>query len=131
MSPLRLARGLESSGVRLFPGNNIGYFGPYEHLLRAGGDRGAHWTGCAAGLWTLGLEADGKIKGCPSLPSGPYTGGNLKRDRLAEIVVEPIPDQADPVGQLLHSRLTTSRELSHQAPGAWDEQLLRDRLARS
>jgi radical SAM protein with 4Fe4S-binding SPASM domain len=73
-------------GVQLFPGNNIGYFGPYEHLLRYGGDRGAHWSGCSAGLWTLGLEADGKIKGCPSLPSKEYTGGNIRDMAIAEAV---------------------------------------------
>ena len=77
---------LEPNGVQLFPGNNIGYFGPYEHLLRYGGDRGAHWSGCSAGLWTLGLEADGKIKGCPSLPSTSYTGGNIRDAAIAEVV---------------------------------------------
>lgn len=77
---------LEPAGVQMFPGNNIGYFGPYEHLLRYGGDRGAHWGGCAAGLWTLGLEADGKIKGCPSLPSTEYTGGNIREMKLRDVV---------------------------------------------
>lgn len=77
---------LEPRGVQLMPGNNIGYFGPYEHLLRYGGDIGAHWASCSAGKWSIGLEADGKIKGCPSLPSSAFTGGNLKTDRLADIV---------------------------------------------
>lgn len=77
---------LEPNGVRLFPGNNIGYFSPYEPLLRHNGDRGVHWSSCSAGKWTIGLEADGKIKGCPSLPSGPYTGGYLGRDKLSEVI---------------------------------------------
>ncbi len=77
---------LAPAGVTLMPGNNVGYFGPYEHALRYGGHNGSHWGGCSAGKWSLGLEADGKIKGCPSLPSHRYTGGNLARDRLAEIV---------------------------------------------
>lgn len=77
---------LAPNGVTLFPGNNIGYFGPYEHQLRYKGEQGAHWSGCAAGLWTLGLEADGKIKGCPSLPSAAYTGGNLKEERLIDVI---------------------------------------------
>ncbi len=77
---------LDPRGVRLFPGNNIGYFGPYEAALRYGGDQGAHWQGCSAGEWTLGLEADGKIKGCPSLPSERWTGGYLGRDALADVV---------------------------------------------
>ena len=74
------------NGIMMFPGNNIGYFGPYEHLLRLGGEHGAHWAGCGAGKWTLGLEADGKIKGCPSLQSDTYTGGNFKEDTLADVV---------------------------------------------
>lgn len=77
---------LKPSGVKLFPGNNIGYFGPYERLLRYGGVNGAHWQGCSAGQWSIGLEADGKIKGCPSLPSNDWTGGYLPDDDLAATI---------------------------------------------
>ncbi len=77
---------LVPNGVTLFPGNNIGYFGPYESTLRFGGDRGAHWQSCSAGKWSIGLEADGKIKGCPSLTSEHWTGGNLRDERLADVV---------------------------------------------
>ncbi|MFT6399462.1 MAG: radical SAM protein with 4Fe4S-binding SPASM domain, partial [Bradymonadia bacterium] len=77
---------LEPNKIQLLPGNNIGYFGPYEHLLRYGGQLGAHWSGCSAGKWSIGLEADGKIKGCPSLPSSRYTGGNLRTDKLSDII---------------------------------------------
>jgi radical SAM protein with 4Fe4S-binding SPASM domain len=79
---------LEPGGVQLFPGNNIGYFGPYEHLLRYGGQLGSHWTGCSAGEWTLGLEADGKLKGCPSLPSSEFTGGYVQDMAVEKIVYE-------------------------------------------
>ncbi len=82
---------LAPRGVQLFPGNNIGYFTPYESLLRYGGDRGAHWASCSAGKWSLGLEADGKIKGCPSLPSNAYTGGNI-RDVSIRHAVENAPE---------------------------------------
>lgn len=68
---------LDPGGVQLVPGNNIGYFGPYEHELRYGGKAGHVWSGCSAGRASLGIEADGKIKGCPSLPSADYTGGNV------------------------------------------------------
>jgi radical SAM protein with 4Fe4S-binding SPASM domain len=77
---------LDPAGVRLYPGNNIGYFGPYEAALRYRGERGAHWAGCAAGKWCLGMEADGKIKGCPSLPSDTYTGGMTREVPIAEAV---------------------------------------------
>ncbi len=79
------AERLDPAGIRLFPGNNVGYFGPYEELLRYRGDEGAHFEGCGAGKWCLGIEADGTIKGCPSLPSAEYTGGYLPDARLAEV----------------------------------------------
>jgi radical SAM protein with 4Fe4S-binding SPASM domain len=77
---------LEPNKVELQAGNNIGYFGGYEKLIRVGGERGATWSPCTAGLHVLGLEADGKIKGCPSLPSNAYTGGNLKTQRIADLI---------------------------------------------
>ncbi len=79
-------RTLDPNGVQLFPGNNVGYFGPYEQVLRYGGQGGGHWAGCSAGKYSIGLEADGKIKGCPSLPSTEYTGGNIRDMRLADVV---------------------------------------------
>lgn len=72
-------------GFTLRPGNNIGYFGPYESLWRGGGRDDVHYSGCNAGQNTLGIEADGKIKGCPSLPSVGYTGGNVRDLSIADI----------------------------------------------
>ena len=65
------------------PGNNIGYFGPYEHSWRQGTFN--HFIGCSAGHTTIGIEADGKVKGCPSLPSSDYTGGNVKNMSIKDI----------------------------------------------
>jgi radical SAM protein with 4Fe4S-binding SPASM domain len=73
-------------GVKVHAGNNIGYYGPYERLLRGGGEQWTFWQGCGAGLNTLGIEADGKIKGCPSLPTAAYTGGNIRDRPLQEII---------------------------------------------
>ena len=71
-------------GCRLHPGNNLGYYGPYEDLLR----NRAIWQGCVAGRYVMGIESNGDIKGCPSLPSGPYVGGNLRDRSVAEIWAE-------------------------------------------
>jgi radical SAM protein with 4Fe4S-binding SPASM domain len=71
-------------GVVLWPGNNIGYFGPYESLLRGNYARRQGGT-CGAGRVTLGIEANGAIKGCPSLPSEGWTGGNIRDDSLEAI----------------------------------------------
>ena len=72
-------------GFLLQPGNNIGYFGPYESVWRGSGDDRVHWTSCNAGQNTLGIEADGTIKGCPSLPTTPYAGGNIRDLNLKQI----------------------------------------------
>jgi radical SAM protein with 4Fe4S-binding SPASM domain len=80
----RLARRCEQLGIRLWPASNIGYFGPYESLLRWDyADN--HQTGCDAGMGTLGIEANGDIKGCPSLPTSDYVGGNVREHSLRDI----------------------------------------------
>ncbi|WP_043629091.1 radical SAM/SPASM domain-containing protein [Nonomuraea candida] len=74
-----------AKGLLLQPGNNIGYFGPYEAQLRGSGTASMHWAGCFAGRNVLGIEADGTIKGCPSLPTVTYAGGNVRDSSIAEI----------------------------------------------
>ncbi|RCJ37759.1 nif11-class peptide radical SAM maturase 3 [Nostoc punctiforme NIES-2108] len=84
----RVARRAYQEGVQLQAGNNIGYYGPYERLLRGLGKEHdfSFWQGCGAGLSTLGIEADGAIKGCPSLPTTAYTGGNIREHTLHDII---------------------------------------------
>ena len=64
----RLYREGADRGLLMMVGNNIGYFGPYEYIWRGFGDERVHWSGCQAGQTVLALEADGTVKGCPSLP---------------------------------------------------------------
>ncbi|MEH2205873.1 MAG: nif11-class peptide radical SAM maturase 3 [Nostoc sp.] len=84
----RVARRAYQEGVQLQAGNNIGYYGPYERLLRGRGKEHdfSFWQGCGAGLSTLGIEANGAIKGCPSLPTTAYTGGNIREQTLHDII---------------------------------------------
>ena len=81
----RVVQRAKQEGVDVQPGNNIGYYGPYERLLRGGG-AWTFWQGCSAGLSALWIEADGAIKGCPSLPTAAYTGGNIRDRSLRDIV---------------------------------------------
>lgn len=81
---------LEERGVLLWPGNNIGYFGPHEETLRGHIPRGYMWS-CGAGRSTLGIEANGDVKGCPSLPSADYVGGNLRDHSLKTIWEQTAP----------------------------------------
>jgi radical SAM protein with 4Fe4S-binding SPASM domain len=76
---------LDPHGIALFPGNNVGYFGPLAETLRYGSGQGYQWAGCAAGVATLGIEANGSIKGCPSLPSSNYVRGNIRDRSLIDI----------------------------------------------
>jgi radical SAM protein with 4Fe4S-binding SPASM domain len=78
-----IAERLGPRGCRVEAANNLGYFGPHEGALRRG-----HFSGCKAGIYTLGLEANGDVKGCPSLPSAPYVGGNVRARPVAEIWAE-------------------------------------------
>lgn len=67
-------------------GNNVGYYGPHEYILRSRPGRVAtHWQGCQAGRYTIGIESDGTVKGCPSLPTAPYVGGNVRELSLEDI----------------------------------------------
>jgi Y-X(10)_GDL-associated radical SAM protein len=74
----RLYREGADRGLLLVTGNNIGYFGPYEHVWRGFGDERVHWSGCSAGHTGLALEADGTVKGCPSLATVGFAGGNVR-----------------------------------------------------
>ncbi|MCB9758570.1 MAG: radical SAM protein [Alphaproteobacteria bacterium] len=80
------ARRMKAAGITVNAGNNLGYFGPYERDLRI-----EHWKGCAAGRHVLGIESNGDVKGCPSLPSAPYVGGNLREMSLQRIWEETAP----------------------------------------
>jgi radical SAM protein with 4Fe4S-binding SPASM domain len=79
---------LDPNGIGFFPGNNVGYFGPLAETLRYGADQGYAWGGCQAGVSSLGIEADGSLKGCPSLPSSDYVRGNVRNRSLRDIASE-------------------------------------------
>lgn len=72
-------------GVKLWPGNNVGYFGPYEHLLRADRTHQGFSSGCGGGIRTMGIEANGDVKGCSAMASKGFVGGNVREKRVREI----------------------------------------------
>ena len=84
----RVKQRADAEGVFIAPGNNVGYYGPYDRLLRSEGDQWHVWAGCQAGLHGLGLEADGTLKGCPSLPTQAYAGGNIRDRSIREMLLE-------------------------------------------
>jgi len=70
-------------GVKLYPGNSLGYFGPLEARLRRGSTSRGHYFGCQAGVAALGIESDGRLKGCPSLGGAANNGGQWRDHGLA------------------------------------------------
>lgn len=73
-------------GLLMMPGNNLGYFGPEETLLRSMSEKGVdHWMGCSAGKYVMGIESNGGIKGCLTLQSQRYVGGNVKESSVKEL----------------------------------------------
>ncbi len=80
----RVERRASQRGILVAPGNDIGYFGPYEEQLRSK-YTGGHRLACSAGKLGIGIEADGSVKGCPSLPSKDYVGGNIRDAPLQAI----------------------------------------------
>jgi radical SAM protein with 4Fe4S-binding SPASM domain len=86
----RLAARCREADVLLWPGNNVGYFGPYETTLRGTLPRGHH-VGCGAGVWGIGIEADGTIKGCPSMATATWGSGNVRDARLVDLWERTLP----------------------------------------
>jgi radical SAM protein with 4Fe4S-binding SPASM domain len=73
-------RGEADTLPEIFPSHNIGYYGPQETGLR--GEEGMPldvWIGCRAGCQIVGIESNGNIKGCLSLPSDRH-----QRDQFVE-----------------------------------------------
>lgn len=81
-----IKRRAQAEGVLVLPGNNLGYFGPEEGLLRSPTpDATEHWHGCQAGRFVMGIESDGAVKGCPSLQTSHYVGGHVRERSIREI----------------------------------------------
>lgn len=84
----------EAEKPDIYIGDNVGYFGPYEKDLRDTGREIDFWLGCRAGLQVIGIESDGGIKGCLSLPSelnqeDRFLEGNVRERSLTDIWCDP------------------------------------------
>lgn len=79
-----LKRRCEAHRIKCLAGNNIGYFGPYDHVLRNMSPCGHSGT-CQAGRLGMGIEANGDVKGCPSLPTDKWVGGSSREHSIQDI----------------------------------------------
>jgi len=79
-----------SGKPKIFPGHNVGYYGEPEEELRDTGGPIPFWIGCTAGCSNIGIESNGNVKGCLSLPSAmnnvdAFVEGNIRDSSLREI----------------------------------------------
>ncbi len=63
--------------IMVCAGDNLGYYSRYDIADKP-------WKGCHAGRWVLGIESDGTLKGCLSLP-GEFREGNIRQKSLREL----------------------------------------------
>jgi radical SAM protein with 4Fe4S-binding SPASM domain len=78
----------EGGPVRIDVADNVGYFGPHEEraIRQKRPGEAYFWTGCHAGIQAMGLDSNGDVKGCQSLPSrAPFVEGNVRERPLADI----------------------------------------------
>jgi radical SAM protein with 4Fe4S-binding SPASM domain len=75
---------------KVYPGHDVGYYGEPEESLRDPKATIPFWTGCSAGCSVIGIESNGNIKGCLSLPSrlneeDAFSEGNIRNQSLRDI----------------------------------------------
>jgi radical SAM protein with 4Fe4S-binding SPASM domain len=81
----KLAAFVRDGRLRIAVGDNIGYYGRAEPILR-GSVKGTQsfWMGCIAGCGVVALCPNGDVKGCPSHPRE-FVVGNVRQTPLARI----------------------------------------------
>ena len=65
-------------------GDCVGYFGSLEGRIRDG-----EWNGCGAGIYGIGIDSDGTIRGCLSLRDSKSVEGNIRESSLKSIWLNP------------------------------------------
>lgn len=71
--------------VRVYAGDDIGYYDENEFYLRNRPGKISVWRGCQAGLRVVGIDSIGNVKGCESIYSDKFIEGNLREESLKEI----------------------------------------------
>ncbi len=69
--------------------DNIGYYTETEGSLRGIQSGHAFFTGCRAGLTTLGIDSVGNVRGCESMYDERFNEGNVRERTLREIWEDP------------------------------------------
>lgn len=67
------------------PGDDVGYHGETEEELRGYPGEKYLFNGCGAGLFVVGIDSVGNVRGCESLNDERFIEGNLREESLEEI----------------------------------------------
>lgn len=77
---------------RVFAGDDIGYYTDQERVIRDVNQLGKRgpglWLGCYAGVLTVGIESNGNVKGCLSMPPM-FIEGNIRERPFRDIWRDP------------------------------------------
>lgn len=77
----------QENKILIVAGDNIGYFDQNEKYIRGFPD--TQFPGCQAGLYVIGIDSVGNVKGCLSLYDDRFIEGNLQNESLKEIWTKP------------------------------------------
>lgn len=69
--------------------DNIGYFTPEEGSIRGNKSGEAFFTGCSAGLSSVGIDSVGNVRGCESMNDPKFIEGNVRDESLISIWNDP------------------------------------------
>lgn len=80
---------LDRYPIYVFTADCVGFFTELDPIIRE-----TPWQGCQAGLRSIGIEANGNVKGCLSLcpelqENNPFVEGNLHDEKLIDIWNKP------------------------------------------
>ncbi|MBO4562728.1 MAG: radical SAM protein [Clostridia bacterium] len=82
-------RHIDEAPFALGAADNIGYWTEDEERLRGRRSGGAPFTGCRAGLTSIGIDSVGNVRGCESMYDEAFNEGNLRERSLKEIWEDP------------------------------------------
>jgi radical SAM protein with 4Fe4S-binding SPASM domain len=69
--------------------DNIGYFTNEEGYIRGNLSGKGIFTGCTAGLSSIGIDSIGNVRGCESMYDEYFIEGNLRETSLRDIWEDP------------------------------------------
>ena len=81
----KLRERADADQIPLWPGDNVGYFGPFEDVLRRDRAPGGYSSGCGGGILAIGIESNGDIKGCSAMASEGFVAGNVRTHSLRDL----------------------------------------------